>query len=137
MAFQHQIRVRYSECDQQGVVFNAHYVSYMDDTTEVWVRSLGLDGVEDQQGWEWMVAHISVDWMSSARHGDILEIEVAVVHWGSTSFHFGFIGRIGEREVFRARSGCVTVDPSTYQKVPTPNHARRLLGNSVDWDVPA
>src|SRR5262249_53569126 len=33
----YRLRVRYSECDQQGVVFNAHYFAYFDDAlTEVW-----------------------------------------------------------------------------------------------------
>jgi acyl-CoA thioester hydrolase len=136
MPFHHQIRVRYSECDQQGVVFNAHYVAYMDDATEVWVRSVSPDGDEQKLGWEWMVVHVGVDWVSSARTGEILDIDVAIVSWGTSSFHFGFIGKVGDRLVFRGRSICVTVDKSTFQKMPTPVHIRQLMGDAVDWDVP-
>ena len=28
--FRHRLRVRYGECDPQGVVFNVHYFSYFD-----------------------------------------------------------------------------------------------------------
>ena len=35
--FSHQLRVRYSECDQQGVVFNGHYLFFYDVAlTEFW-----------------------------------------------------------------------------------------------------
>ena len=30
--------VRYGECDQQGVVFNAHYMAYCDDASDRWLR---------------------------------------------------------------------------------------------------
>ena len=39
--FRHRLRVRYNECDPQGVVFNANYLTYFDLTmTELW-RELG------------------------------------------------------------------------------------------------
>src|SRR5262249_61340495 len=39
--FRHRLRVRYNECDPQGVVFNANYLTYFDLTmTELW-RQLG------------------------------------------------------------------------------------------------
>ena len=39
--FRHRLRVRYNECDPQGVVFNANYLTYFDLTMgELW-RELG------------------------------------------------------------------------------------------------
>ena len=39
--FRHPIRVRYNECDPQGLVFNANYLAYFDlAMTELW-RELG------------------------------------------------------------------------------------------------
>lgn len=34
--------VRYSECDQQGVVFNAHYLAYADEAVEHVLRQQGV-----------------------------------------------------------------------------------------------
>ena len=40
--FTHRIRVRYSECDAQGVVFNANYYAYFDLLlTELWREAIG------------------------------------------------------------------------------------------------
>lgn len=136
MSFHHQIRVRYGECDQQGVVFNANYMAYMDDATEVWLRALSSpDDIHDQ--WEWMLVRATLEWQSSARSGDLLDIEVAVLRFGTTSFDFGFIGTIEGRPVFRGRSVCVTVDKDTLTKKPTPEHVRTLIGEPVDWDIPS
>jgi acyl-CoA thioester hydrolase len=136
MSFQHQIRVRYAECDQQGVVFNAHYMTYMDDTTEVWLRSLALNNDQQQNEWEWMLVRAVLEWQSPARNGDLLDIEVGILRFGTTSFDFGFMGTVEGRPIFRGRSVCVTIDKATLNKMPTPDHMRRLMGNLVDWDIP-
>jgi acyl-CoA thioester hydrolase len=137
MSYQHQIRVRYGECDQQGVVFNAHYMAYMDDATEVWTRGLAPNGDYRELGWEWMVVRAAVEWQSSARNADLLDIEVAVIRYGRSSFDFGFRGQVRGRAVFTGRSVCVSVTPVTLQRIDTPEHVRALLGPAQDWDIPA
>ena len=40
--FRHRIRVRWNECDPQGVVFNANYLAYFDVAlTELWREAAG------------------------------------------------------------------------------------------------
>lgn len=137
MSYQHQIRVRYGECDQQGVVFNAHYLAYMDDATEVWIRGFSQSGDYREFGWEWMVVRAAIDWQGSARSTDILTVEVGIVRYGETSFDFGFIGSVANGIVFKARSVCVSVRAVTLEKIATPARVRALLGPVVDWDVPS
>ena len=44
-AFTHRIRVRYAECDPQGVVFNANYYAYYDLLmTEMWREASAATG---------------------------------------------------------------------------------------------
>ena len=45
--FFHPFRVRYSEIDGQGVVFNAHYLTYFDTTITEYFRALGYDQYGD------------------------------------------------------------------------------------------
>ena len=40
MAHHAQVRIRYGEVDPQGVVFNAHYLAYIDDVFDNWLREL-------------------------------------------------------------------------------------------------
>ncbi len=137
MPFKHQIRVRYGECDQQGVAYNPHYLTWVDDATEVWIRGLAPGGDYRELGWEWMLVRAVVEWQSSARNGDLVDIDTAVVRYGSSSFDFGFIGTIAGRAVFRARTVCVSVTAVTLERIETPAQVRDLLGPAQDWNVPA
>ncbi|MEN3975284.1 thioesterase family protein [Emcibacter sp. SYSU 3D8] len=41
--FHHRIRTRYAEVDAQGVVFNAHYLTYFDVAHTEYMRATGYD----------------------------------------------------------------------------------------------
>ena len=136
MPYTHTLRVRYGECDQQGVVFNPNYMVYMDDAGENWVSSLAPNGNFLELGWDWMVVRSVIEWQGPAHHGETLSIEVAIVRYGSTSFELGYVGAVAGRPVFKARSTCVSVRVGTTEKFQTPEHIKNLLGPAEPWDVP-
>jgi acyl-CoA thioester hydrolase len=136
MPFQYSTRVRYGECDQQGVVFNANYMVYTDDAGEQWISSLAPDGKFQSLDWDWMVVRSVVEWQASARSGDILVIDVGVVRYGSTSFDLGYVGTVDGKPVFTARSICVSVEPVTLKKCPIPERIKTKLGPVVALEVP-
>ena len=63
----HTLRVRYSECDPQGVVFNANYVAYLDVViTELWREALGRYQDLVDSGVDMVVAEVNVRYLGSA-----------------------------------------------------------------------
>ncbi len=49
--FTHRLRVRYNECDPQGVAFNAEYVVYFDVIlTEFFRETIGPHGSTSRRG---------------------------------------------------------------------------------------
>jgi len=136
MSFEYRTRVRYGECDQQGVVFNANYMVYMDDAAEQWISSLAPDGNFKSLDWDWMVVRSVLEWKAPARHGDVLVIEVGVVRYGSTSFDIGYVGTVAGKPVFTARVVCVSVMPVTLEKCPIPPRIRDRLGPVLDLPAP-
>lgn len=137
MSYLHRVRVRYGECDQQGVVFNPNYMVYVDDAGENWVSSLAPSGNFLDLGWDWMVVHSTIEWQGPARHGEVLSIKLAIVRYGSTSFEIGYIGAVAERAVCKARSTCVSVRAGTTEKFVTSEHIKALLGSAETWDLPS
>lgn len=137
MTFRYRTRVRYGECDQQGVVFNANYMVYMDDASEQWISTLAPDGRFQSLDWDWMVVRSVLEWRGSARHGDIVEIDVGVVRFGTTSFDLGYVASVAGAPFFAARSVCVSVEPVTLKKCSLPERIRALFGPAVALDVPA
>ena len=77
-----------------------------------------------------------LDWHDSARDADIVTVDVTVVRYGKTSLDFGFIGRIENDLIFKARTVCVSMVAFTLEKIPIPETVKAALGEPVDWDVP-
>jgi DNA-3-methyladenine glycosylase len=118
MPFHHEMRVRFVECDMQGVVFNAHYLAYVDDAMGRWMATLGHPYTD--LGWDCMVVHAELDWLGSARYEEIVEIECDIVHWGTTSFVAGFDVHVGERPVCRVELTYVGVALDTKARCRRP-----------------
>jgi acyl-CoA thioester hydrolase len=79
------MRVRYHECDPQGVVFNANYLMYFDLTmTELW-RELGGYQAMVEAGVDMVVAEARVLYRAPLRHDDEFEVTVALARLGDTS----------------------------------------------------
>src|SRR3954451_17502306 len=86
-AFTMQIRVRYGECDPQGVVFNANYFGYFDlILTEAWREAIGPynDMIEDH-GTDLVVAEASIRFLGPASFDDVIDAEWRIARLGATS----------------------------------------------------
>jgi acyl-CoA thioester hydrolase len=126
--FRHEVRIRYGECDLQGVVFNAHYLAYVDDTIDTWLRQLERPHVE--LGWDVMVKHADITWHGPARVAEHLQIDASVQRWGTTSFVMGYDGSVDGRRVFSATLTYVGVAAGTTDPAPPPPEVRALLGDT-------
>jgi acyl-CoA thioesterase FadM len=71
--FELPLRVRYGECDPQGIVFNANYLLYFDVVfTELWRAALGPWQELKDAGVDLVVANANIDFRASARFDDEL-----------------------------------------------------------------
>ena len=128
--YRHRIAVRWGEVDQQGVVFNAHYLAYMDDAMETWLRPIRPLG--EELGWDMMLRRCTIEWQGPLGPGDLLDIDVAVARWGRTSWELAFRGRCSERPVFTARVLYVSVAAGVNRPMETPAPVREFMGEPVD-----
>jgi acyl-CoA thioester hydrolase len=132
--FKHSIAVRFGEVDLQAVVFNAHYLAYCDDAVDTWWRSLSSDPQQTSPfasfGLDLLVKKATLEWHSSARLSDRLEISCFVFRWGNSSFDVSFTGCVGPRAVFDAVITYVMVDITSRKPTRIPDEMRVLLGSS-------
>jgi acyl-CoA thioester hydrolase len=126
VAYTVRIRVRYNECDVQGIVFNSNYLVYVDETLERWLADTLGPGVLDM-----MVKKATVEWHSSASHGDELELTPRISRWGTTSYDVTTTGAVGGRAVFTATIVYVNVEPGTRTPAAVPDHIKAAL-STVD-----
>ncbi|HEY2771547.1 MAG TPA: thioesterase family protein [Solirubrobacteraceae bacterium] len=125
------IRVRYGECDMQGVVFNAHYLSYVDVAiTELWRAALGSYDVMLDRGVDVVVAESRLRFHGSAKFDDELTVAVLVTHLGTTSIVTEHSILRGEELLVRCEIRHVVVDRESLAKTPIPDWLRTQLAAS-------
>ena len=126
--FRHALRVRYSECDVQGVVFNANYLSYFDvSMTELWRAAFGSYGAMMARGFDLVVAEAQIRFERPARFDDELKLEVAIGKLGSSSIVTEHRLWRADELLTRASLRHVFVSLETMGKAPIPDWARAAL----------
>lgn len=126
--FTHRLRVRYSECDQQGVVFNGQYLFFYDvAVTELFRDRIGPYPQIVERGYDIVVAEARLRFVEGARFDEELDIEMPVEHLGTTSMIVRPVFRVGERLIADGEVRHVFVDPSTLTKTPMPDDFREAL----------
>ena len=86
--FFHPLRVRWAECDMQGIVFNPHYLMYFDVAFTEYMRAIGLPYPDAfaAAGTDTFMVSAQIDFRASARYDDELRIGVRTAYFGTTSF---------------------------------------------------
>jgi acyl-CoA thioester hydrolase len=133
--FTHRIRVRYSECDSQGVLFNANYLAYIDHTiTELWRAAYrGYQTMLDR-GVDIVVGEVRMRFLGSARFDEEVVLEAVVTRIGTTSLTSTHrFRRLDGELLLDAEIRHVFVDRSTGVKTPVPDWAREGLR---PWYIP-
>jgi acyl-CoA thioester hydrolase len=134
--FEYQLRVRYAECDMQGVVFNANYLSFFDvSITELWRAAFGSYQAMLDHDVDLVVAEASVRYLRPARFDDELTIGIAVAKLGTSSVITSHRVLRGSDEVAIGQMRHVFVDRDTLGKTPIPGWARDGLAPWVLEEV--
>jgi len=117
-------KIRYSDCDPQGIVFNGNYFTYMDDAvTDFFDAFADTWDQLHKAGHDIVLGHVEVDFRSSARLFETLVTGVRVVQVGNTSITYQLKSwdKVSGRTVIEATKVHVMVNASTLQKRPVPS----------------
>lgn len=83
-AFLHPLRVRWNECDAQGIVFNVNYLLYYDIAVWEWTRALGYASWHDAP--EFVTARVESDFKGSAVFDDMIDVGIRAGRFGTKSW---------------------------------------------------
>lgn len=129
-AFEFLFRVRYGECDAQGVVFNARYGDYVDlALTEYMRAAMGGYNALVNMGFETQVVRLLTEWKAPARFDDVLKASVYPSHFGNTSFtvNFDFVNASTQVLVATSQATYVLVDAKSFTKQIIPAQIKSAL----------
>jgi acyl-CoA thioester hydrolase len=125
------LRVRYSEVDQQGVVFNAHYLTYCDVAITEYMRALNYDYRSQpvRTGTDFHVVKSLVEYKAPIRFDEEIDIGVRTGRLGRTSLGFELAIFEKDREALRSLGEVVWVnaDQATHKAAPVPSELEALI----------
>jgi acyl-CoA thioester hydrolase len=123
--FTHGFRVRYSECDPQGIVFNANYVAYFDHGfTELWRKVFGSYAVMEERGIDMVVAELNVEFHAPGRFDELVTLGIGVERLGTTSMTSRLQLHRDEDLLVEGRMRHVVVDARSWKKAAIPDWLR-------------
>ena len=131
MAFVHRVRPRYAEVDAQGVVFNAHWLTYFDEACTRWFEAMGFAPAEAFfRDFDVMLVKAVLEWQGPAGFDDAVDIAVTCPRIGTKSFDVRYTAtwRVGLAASGRSPTFSVA---GTHESTPIPAAIRASLEASA------
>ena len=129
MAMAHSLekKVYYHDTDAGGVVYYGNYLKFLEEGRTEYCISRGVDiaGLF-AGGISFVVVHVELDYLSSARYGDVLTIVTAADKVGTSSVRFSQQIKRGEQVLVRSAVvwACVNRD---FKAIPVSGDIRNAL----------
>jgi YbgC/YbaW family acyl-CoA thioester hydrolase len=127
--FNHRLRVRWAEVDAQQVVFNAHYLTYLDSAISDYWRELGLPYPESflhEHADLYMRAN-SIQYHAQARLDDMLDVGIRRERIGNSSLTMAWSVSTQGRQLVTGEAVYVLTDLTTRQPMTVPESMRRQI----------
>ena len=124
-----QLRVRWAEVDMQKIVFNGHYLTYIDTAIAEYWRAIGVpypDGYVDRYSSDVFLRKATVEYLGSARYDDLLTVCCRVARLGRSSMTFHFEIYRADELLITAELVYVNADPSM-KAAPLPDDLRQRV----------
>ena len=128
-AFRHRLRVRYGECDPQGVVFNANWLAFFDIViTELFRERVAGDyKAMLAAGTDMVVAEATVRFLGPARFDDHVDFEATLTRLGTTAMSTRIEASVDGNPVASGDIRHVFIDPAAKTKKEIPTAVREGL----------
>lgn len=122
--FSVDIRVRYGETDQMGIVYNGNYATYFEVARTEWLRNLGITykGMEES-GIMLPVISLSFNFMKPAKYDDILTVTVTLKKRPSVKIDFDYeIINQNKEKISTGNSVLAFMDMKTNRPMKCPDY---------------
>lgn len=129
--FMTKIRVRWMECDGQGIVYNGAYLGYLEIGQAEYYRNLGFAiYIIPQSGYfDFVVVKSTQEFKAPAKVDEIIELHVRVSNIGNTSLtlNLEIYAEGNDRLLTSIETVYVGYDTATESTRPVPDAIRELV----------
>ena len=127
--FSEPLRVRWAEIDAQNIVFNGHYLMYVDTAIAGYWRALALPYAQSMQtlGGDLYVRKATLEYHASARYDERLDVAVRTGRIGNSSIVFHAEVRRRSERLVSGELVYVFADPASQTARPVPAALREIF----------
>jgi acyl-CoA thioester hydrolase len=129
--FFHRFRIRYSEIDGQGILYNAHYLTFFDQGITEYLRNLpyAYKAETARSGHDFHTVKTLVEYAKPIEFDEEIDVFVKAGRIGRSSIRFDFEVHARDTEDFRASGEVIWVytNQSTHKTAPVPDELVALL----------
>ena len=134
--FRTEFRIRWMECDAQGIVFNGAYLGYLELVQADYWRNLGIGIYHMPQSgyFDFAVVKTTIEFRAPAKVDEMVEAYVRVSRFGNTSMDLEMELYRPNPELLLTRIEAVYVgyDATTEATRRIPDDLRQLIGHYED-----
>ena len=125
-----EVRVRYAETDQMGIVYHSNYLNYLELGRVEWLRSLGYSYAElEKKGVLLPVVHANLNYRFPARYDELIRVETEVSSIGKSSIEFiSQLYNENDALVLEGKIKLVCLNAETFKPISIPVDLRNLMG---------
>jgi len=126
-----QIRVRYGETDQMGVVYHGNYPLYLEAGRIEWLRKLGISYKSmEENGIMLPVVSMNINYKKSAGYDDVINVKTQLKNIPTAKIEFEYEITNENGEIITiANTTLVFIDMKTNLPVRAPQYILDLLEN--------
>ncbi len=127
--FSTNIRVRYGETDQMGVVYHGNYATYFEVARTEWLRNLGVTYKDlENNGIMLPVISLSFNFVKSAKYDDLLTISVFFKKNPLVKIEFDYeIYNQNKEKISTGNSVLAFIDMKTNKPIKCPDYILNKL----------
>ena len=129
--FMTKIRVRWMECDGQGIVYNGAYLDYLEIGQAEYYRNLGfaIYIIPQSSYFDFVVVKSTQEFKAPAKVDEIIELHVRVSNIGNTSLtlNLEIYAEGNDRLLTSIETVYVGYDTATESTRPVPDAIRELV----------
>ena len=124
-----QVRVRYSETDQMGVVYHGNYIPYFEIGRVEWLRNKGVSyEIMEESGIALPIVSMNINYKKSARYDELLTVHTVFKSQTSVKIEFDCsIYNEAEELLTTAQFILVFVSLKTGRPIAPPDYILELL----------
>lgn len=125
-----QIRVRYGETDQMGVVYHGNYALYLEMGRIEWLRKLGISYKDmEENGIMLPVVSLCVNYKKSAAYDDVIHVKTQLKNKPTAKIEFEYEITNEKGEILTtATTILVFIDMKTNRPVKAPKYILDAIG---------